>query len=229
MERMPPEVLSGFNELLDLLPDVQIWVKDRQGRFLACSRAFLDHFGFERPNDLAGRTDFDFAPQPLAREYVDDDGYVLSSGKSIRDKMELVRERDGSLTWYSTSKVPLRGPGGAESGEGPGRGLDRAVRHIESHYGEDLRVGFLADLAGMSVDTFERKFRKAFRETPLRYLNRIRMRAACGLLMHTEMAIAEVARQSGFSDPSYFSRRFRAHLRINPADYRRRFSDRRRG
>lgn len=242
-ERMPSEGLIGYSDLLDLQPDLQIWIKDREGRFLACSRAFLAHFGLTCSKDMEGRTDFDVSPHPLAREYVDDDRRVLLSGKSIRDKLEIVREPDGTLTWYSTTKVPLRGPKGrivgtagmtrrvrtAEAGAGPGRGLDRAVRLIESQYGEDLRVASLAGLAGMSMDTFERRFRRAFRETPLRYLNRIRMRAACGLLIHTELTVGEVARQCGFADPSYFSRRFHAHLRIRPADYRRRFSDRNKG
>lgn len=225
--------------LFDLMPETQIWIKDRDGRFLACSRAFLAHFGFSRPKDLEGRTDFDVSPHHLAQEYVADDRMIMASGKTIRDKLELVREKDGNLNWYSTTKVPLRGPRGevigtagmtlrlrgVDAGKKPGRDIGKAVRRIHAHYGEGLTVVSLAETAGMSVDAFERRFRAAFRETPLKYLSRIRIRAACSLLIHTGLSIGDVARQCGYSDPSYFSKRFYAHIRATPVEYRRKFSN----
>jgi transcriptional regulator GlxA family with amidase domain len=76
----------------------------------------------------------------------------------------------------------------------------------------------------MSVVQFERRFKRLFRETPLKYVNRIRIRAACQLLLHTALSISDVARRSGFSDPSYFTKRFQAHLRIRPLEYRRKYA-----
>lgn len=226
--------------LFEQVPGIQFWIKDAEGRFQACNRAFAAHFGLSRPEDLQGRTDFDVSPQHLAREYVADDSAVMKSGKPLQEKLELVRERDGSTHWYATSKVPLRDPGGAIQGtagftrrvqdvEGdstPGRGMERAVAQMQTRYGEDLSIASLARTAGMSVDRFERRFRAAFRETPLRHLNRIRMRAACQLLIHTELTVGEIARKCGFSDQSYFAKRFFANFRIRPLEYRRKFGRR---
>ncbi len=234
------ETWKDLAGLFEFLTDTQFWIKDKEGRFLACNRAFAAHLGLEGFADLAGRTDLDFSPEHLAREYIKDDQAVIASGKVMEGKMELVREKDETLYWYSTTKTPIRDGRGAVIGtagimrkvkrvdesHAPSRGMDHAIRKIHTQYGEELTIPLLAETAGMSVDNFERKFRMLLRETPLKFLNRIRMRAACGLLLHTDLPIAEIARQTGFSDPGYFSKRFSAHLRIRPIEYRRKYGKR---
>jgi PAS domain S-box-containing protein len=233
-------LFSDLVQLFDLIPGVQFWMKDAEGRFTACNRAFAGHFGLSGFAEMAGRTDFDVSPLPLAREYVADDRMVMTTGKALKEKLELVREKDGSLHWYATTKVPLRDARGAvigtagftrhaqgvDEGRKSGKGLEKATTLIHNAYGNDLTITGLAATAGMSVDTFERQFRATFRETPLKYLNRIRMRAACGLLIHTELPVGDIARQCGFSDQSYFAKRFFAHLRIRPLEYRKKYSKR---
>jgi AraC-like DNA-binding protein len=226
--------------LFEYVPGTQFWIKDRESRFLACNQAFAAHFGLAGIGDLEGRTDLDFSPHHLACEYINDDRNVIASGKVMAEKMELVREKDDSLNWYATTKTPIRDAHGAVVGtagftrkvkrvdgdDSPARGMDRAIGMIHAKYWEALTIPGLAELAGMSVDNFERKFRNLLRETPLKYLNRVRMRAACGLLLHTQLSVGEIARQAGFSDQSYFSKRFFAHLRIKPIEYRRKYGKR---
>jgi len=40
---------SPFADLLDFLPDVLAWVKDRQGRYLWVNRAFLIQYALDHP------------------------------------------------------------------------------------------------------------------------------------------------------------------------------------
>ena len=232
--------LTDIARLFEYLPDTQFWIKDKDSRFLACNRAFMAHFGFSGIRDVEGRTDMDLSPQHLAREYIKDDQAVLTTGKLLEEKMELVREKDDSLNWYATTKTPIRDAAGAIIGTAGftrkvnrvneagalARGMDHVLRKIHTRYAEDLTIPYLAETAGMSVDNFERKFRSMVRETPLKYLNRIRMRAACGLLVHTELRVGEIAQQTGFADQSYFAKRFYAHLRIRPIEYRRKYGKR---
>lgn len=229
--------LKDLARLFEYIPDTHFWIKDKDSRFLAGNRALGAHFGLKGNPDLVGRTDFDFSPEHLAREYIGDDRAVISNGRILENKMELVRERDDSLNWYSTTKTPIRDDHGAiigtagftrkvmrvDEGNAPSRGMEQAIQKIHTQYGEDLNIPLLAETAGMSVDNFERRFRSLLRETPLKYLNRIRMRAACGLLLHTDLAVGDIARQAGFSDQSYFTRRFFALLRIKPTEYRRKY------
>ncbi|MDB5106175.1 MAG: transcriptional regulator, AraC family [Fibrobacteres bacterium] len=231
---------NDLARLFDHLPGIQFWIKDKEGRFVDANAAFLDHFGFTSLSQLAGRTDFDVSPPHLAQEYVQDDKSVLTSGKALANKMELVREKHGALHWYATTKVPLRdaerhiwGTAGTtrslsqiDEGQARIRGLADVVQHIQENLGGDLSVTDLAEQAGLSVVQFERRFKSLFRETPLKFINRQRIRAACGLLLHTDLNVAEVSRRAGFSDQSYFTKRFFAHLRIRPLDYRRKYGPR---
>lgn len=232
--------LLDMARLFDYLPDTQFWIKDKESRFLACNRAFAAHFDLGGFRDLEGRTDMDISPQHLAREYISDDRAVMVGGKLLEEKMELVREKDDSLNWYATTKTPLRDSAGSvigtagitrkvkrvETANSRTRGMEHAVRKIHTRYADALTIPDLAETAGMSVDNFERKFRILVRETPLKYLNRIRMRAACGLLLHTDLSVGEIAAQTGYSDQSYFAKRFFAHLRIRPIEYRKKYAKR---
>lgn len=230
-------ILDQLIPLFARMPGIHFWIKDAEGRFLAANPGFLDHFGLTAFSELKGKTDFDVSPYHLAREYVQDDQSVMESGRIQENKMELVRERDESLHWYATTKIPLRNakdaPWGTagftrrlnpqEAGYSRIQGMDDVVRHIQENHGKTLAIGTLAGLVGLSVVQFERKFKALFRETPLKYINRVRIRVACQLLLHTEFSIAEISSRTGFFDQSYFTKRFRAHLRIRPLEYRRKY------
>jgi AraC-like DNA-binding protein len=230
-------VLKELLPLFEHVPGIQFWMKDRQGRFLAANEAFIGHFRLQDFSQLKGKTDFDVSPEHLAREYVQDDQTVLASGRVQAEKMELVRESDQSLHWYATTKIPLRdgknppwGTAGItrridaqEPGYSGIRGMDDAVRHVEKNYGKPISIGSLAAMVGLSVSQFERKFKILMRESPLKFINRVRIRAACQLLLHTDLSISEVSRSTGFFDQSHFTKRFQAHLRIRPLQYRKKY------
>jgi PAS domain S-box-containing protein len=225
-------------QLFKHLPGVQFWIKDKDGRFLDANPAFLAHFGFTSLSQLSGRTDFDVSPEHLAREYAQDDKTVLTGGKALNDKLELVAERHGRLQWYSTTKIPLRDERnrvwgtagitralhGLDDGASTIQGLGDVARHIQENLGSALSIVELAKRADLSVAQFERRFKVMFRETPLKFINHGRIRIACGLLLHTDLSLGEVSRRSGFADQSYFTKRFRSHLRINPLEYRRKYA-----
>ncbi len=232
------DALADLSRLFEYVPGAQFWIKDRESRILDCNTAFLAHFGFRDKTQIRGRTDFDISPHPLAREYILDDEAVTRTGKPMVEKLELVKESDDSMHWYATTKTPLCDTAGnvigtagftrrvkpaADSG-GPTHRMERAIKHIHIDYAENITIPALARIAGMSVDNFERRFRALMRETPLRYLTRIRMRSACGLLIHTDLSVGAIAAQTGFSDQSYFAKRFFAHLRIRPLEYRRKYA-----
>ncbi len=232
------ETLQDLARMFDHLPGVQFWIKDKEGRFVSANPAFLGHFGFTSLSQLAGRTDFDVSPAHLAQEYAQDDKAVLTLGKAMTGKLELVLVK-GSLQWYSTTKIPLRdgrdricGTAGTTrslnprlDGIGVIKGLEDVAHFIQENLGRELSVRELAERAGLSVAQFERRFKGLFRETPLKFINRQRIRIACGLLLHTQLSLGEVSRRAGFSDQSYFTKRFFAHLRIKPLDYRRKYGN----
>lgn len=101
--------------------------------------------------------------------------------------------------------------------------IRRAFSYLQTHYHEPIDVEVLASEAGLSRYHFSRLFRQAVGFPPGTYLRRLRLNHALQLLQKTHLSIEEVARQSGFSDPNYFSRRFRETYEVSPRQFRKLF------
>src|SRR6478672_1039898 len=109
----PGKSSSHFAELLDFLPDVLAWVKDRQGRYLWVNRAFLIQYSLDHPGghefvtveSIQGKTDYDLSPAFLADQFRHDDDQVLA-GQRIH-RIERVGESQGTMVWNITDKLPV--------------------------------------------------------------------------------------------------------------------------
>ena len=52
------------------------------------------------------------------------------------------------------------------------------------------------------------------------YINEMRLKKAKKLLSGTDMNVSEVAYETGFSSPTYFSTAFKNHYKISPSEYK---------
>ncbi len=93
--------------LMNHLPDV-IFIKDRVGRFLMTNPALNRLYGCKTSDELVGKTDFDFVPEDVARNFAEDDKAVMESGKPLVDREESNVDQRGEELWMLTSKIPLR-------------------------------------------------------------------------------------------------------------------------
>ena len=94
--------------LIDNLPDY-VYFKDTQGRFLIADTAVARLMGAVTPDELVGKTDFDFFPQTLATQYYADEQAVIASGQPLVNREEpVVDQITAEPRWLSTTKVPLR-------------------------------------------------------------------------------------------------------------------------
>src|SRR5262245_44382893 len=110
--------MEWFLALFEHLPDVCLFMKDRQGRFVLCNHALLGLFGVKDEGELLGRRDPDFFPPDLCEIYARDDAAVMLTGEPLVDKVELIRNADGTLLWHNTSKFPVRDREGRVIGVG---------------------------------------------------------------------------------------------------------------
>ena len=104
------DVLDDFSllrTLIDVLPE-QVYVKDTEGRYVLNNLAHLRALGAASPEEIAGKSDFDFYPKELAERYRADEREITRSGRPLIDKEEPSVDGEGNERWHSTTKVPLR-------------------------------------------------------------------------------------------------------------------------
>src|SRR4051812_36517270 len=79
-----PEIFSLF----DFLPELILFVKDRQGRFVALNRRACECCGVREQQEVLGKTEHDFFPKTWADQSARDDAEVLSSGCPLVNRVE---------------------------------------------------------------------------------------------------------------------------------------------
>jgi LacI family transcriptional regulator len=96
-----------------------------------------------------------------------------------------------------------------------------AVRWIRANYASRLSVTTIASAVRSSRQRLERRFRKELGRTIVDEVRRARVEAARRLLWATQLALAEVACQCGFTNAAVFSVAFRREMGVPPGAYRR--------
>lgn len=92
--------------LIDNVPDY-IYVKDTEKRFLTANRAVAALMGASTPDVLLGKTDADFFPPDVMRQFATDDDRVLQACQSIINQEEYIIDQHGQEQWILTTKLPL--------------------------------------------------------------------------------------------------------------------------
>jgi PAS domain S-box-containing protein len=90
--------------LMDSIPD-SIYFKDEENKFVMVNKAKAARSNV-KPEDMIGKTDFDFLPEEEARKVFEDDEEVMKTGKFIINKVERLTSFDGSDKWVSVTKFP---------------------------------------------------------------------------------------------------------------------------
>ncbi len=100
----------------------------------------------------------------------------------------------------------------------------KAQRQMEDRFAENLQIDSLAGETGLSPRHFKRRFKQATGESPLGYLQRIRIEQAKQRLETTRDTMNEITWQIGYEDSSSFRRLFKRFTGLAPREYRDKFS-----
>ncbi|WP_394650268.1 helix-turn-helix domain-containing protein [uncultured Deinococcus sp.] len=226
--------------LFDAVPDLNFFVKDRQGRYVSVNEALRRRSGAQHKRDLVGRTAAEVFTGEAGERFSGQDERTLRDGAELRDVLELYFGAGGEPVWCLTSKWPLRDASGAVVGlvgvsrdvPAPGdRAGDQtgdfarvaeALAYMGRCYDRPLRMPEVAARAGLSEDSLGRLVRRVCHVTPKQFLLRVRLDAATRLLRDPALSVAQVAHACGYSDHSAFTRTFRAVTGLSPQAYRQR-------
>jgi AraC family transcriptional regulator, alkane utilization regulator len=100
------------------------------------------------------------------------------------------------------------------------RHVGRAISLIHGELHRAWTVNSLAEAVGMSRTAFALRFSLLLGESPIRYLTGRRIARAGALLLEAGMTIAKIAAEVGYDSEVAFSKAFKRHVGLSPADYR---------
>ena len=120
--------------LLDHIPD-RIFFKDAESRFVRCSASMFSSLGFKSPDEVIGKTDFDYYPHDLAQSYFDEEHSIIQSGQPLINKIQQHGNAAGEEVWSSVTKVPIYSHRGQITGI---IGLSRDITKLKQ-YEQTLR------------------------------------------------------------------------------------------
>jgi AraC-like DNA-binding protein len=126
-----------------------------------------------------------------------------------------------SRTFKETA--PPQSDSAVHNAAGPQETVAAAVRYLDAHFSEPIRIHELASSLYLSPDRFTKLFLSVMGQTPRQYLGLLRVERAKVLLSTTDDPITEIGMESGFDEPAYFARAFRTATGLSPREYRREF------
>jgi transcriptional regulator GlxA family with amidase domain len=172
--------------------------------------------------------------------YVDNGQFLTSAGAAagLDLCLHLIRHDHGSAVAADAARLsvmPLEREGGQAQfivhdhpATPHGCVMEPVLRWMQDNADADLTLGGIAEHAGMSTRTLNRRFREQTGTTPLQWLHRIRIRQAQYLLEATDHPVDRIAVQVGFGSPTAFRDRFKRIVGTSPHTYRAAFHTRHR-
>ncbi len=137
-----PEAGFILANLMDTLPDA-IYFKDRESRFIMINRACAQKHRWDSSDVIEGKSDFDVFSREHAEQAFADEQRIIETGEPLSGIVEKETWADGSVSWVSTTKMPLKD----ENGEIIGTfGISRDItEHKEAElrsqrYAEEIRL-----------------------------------------------------------------------------------------
>jgi AraC-like DNA-binding protein len=228
-----------IERMLDDLPGLVFFIKDRDGRYLWVNRTLVERSGRHERAEVIGCRPSDLFPEALARFYERQDERVLQTGKPLSNVLELHLYAKRRRGWCLTNKYPVPHPdGGGCAGvlgvsrdvEPSARGaadrgfpeLAKALELVQRRIADPPRLSELAGSCGLSAGRFSELVGRLFDLTPKQLVLKARVDEALHLLSTTALPLSEVALATGFCDQSAFTRHFRKLTGTTPGAFRER-------
>ena len=101
--------------------------------------------------------------------------------------------------------------------------IAKAQQWMKANYANNVSIDEIAEFVNLSSRHFKRRFKKATGDSPLHYLQTIRIEAGKKRLEMTKDTVNEITYQIGYEDSSTFRRLFKKQVGLTPKEYRDKF------
>ena len=102
--------------------------------------------------------------------------------------------------------------------------IKEVQNYIEKNYCDRITIDSLAKLINTGRRTFERRFKEATNNTPIEYIQRVRIEAAKKFFEASRKNVSEIMFDVGYSDTKAFREIFKKITGLTPIEYRNRFA-----
>ncbi len=160
--------------------------------------------------------------------------YCSGGASAYQDmSMHLVQETFGSNIAQQCAKALLfdadrQGQSQYASFQPQRRHTDEAILSVQNwldaHFTDDVSMVALAEKVHLSERQFKRRFKQATQESPLAYVQALRIESAKQVLVSSSKSISEISRMSGYEDARFFRQLFKRLTSLSPTDYRQKFA-----
>ncbi len=110
----------------------------------------------------------------------------------------------------------------------PGTAIGLAQRfcmHVERQFRHSCAIVFYAEILHVSERTLAEATKRALGKTPKEIVQDRLLLEAKRLLIHSDMAVADIAFHLNFEDPAYFGRFFRKRAAMSPGEFKKAMLD----
>jgi transcriptional regulator GlxA family with amidase domain len=101
--------------------------------------------------------------------------------------------------------------------------ISEAQEWLHQNFHQTFPLETPAENVGMSLRNFVRRFKQATGDSPLTYLQKLRVAAAKRLLESEHRTMQEVSGAVGYQDVAFFRKVFQRHTGVSPSAYRLKF------
>lgn len=98
--------------------------------------------------------------------------------------------------------------------------IQKAMSYLFKNFRYDISLANLAEHLHVSVNYLGVLFRKSTGISFREYLNILRLKYSCRLLLSSDLSVKEVAYASGYNTNEHFLRVFKNNLHMTPSEYR---------
>lgn len=98
--------------------------------------------------------------------------------------------------------------------------IEKIKGYVAEHLEEDLSLNAIAEVFYLSPRYFSRLFKQTTGENFVDFVTRMRMKKAEEMLRNSELNIEQIAMKVNYSNPAYFTKKFKEQYGMTPSQYR---------